>query len=89
MCSINHEKKAIFVRIPKTGGEYVEQVLCKFYGFRSYYLRRDDHNKFVGEECVQRANFLNLNKKGIYRYYYTSDNGNKWMNMDEEKWNSY
>ena len=46
MCSINHDKKAIFIHIPKTGGSYVADILEKHYGFKKYYLQRPDHNSF-------------------------------------------
>ena len=32
MCSINHDKKAIFIHIPKTGGSYIAEILQKNYG---------------------------------------------------------
>ena len=36
MCSINHEKKAIFFHVPKTGGTYIRENLEKYYGFTFY-----------------------------------------------------
>ena len=38
MCSINHDKKAIFIHIPKNGGSYIAETLNKYYGFQNYYL---------------------------------------------------
>ena len=36
MIYINHEKKAIFIHIPKTGGSYIGPTLVRYYGFLSY-----------------------------------------------------
>ena len=46
MCSINHNLKAIFVHIHKTGGTTLAMSLKKYYGFKTYYLRRPDHQTF-------------------------------------------
>ena len=46
MCSINHDKKAIFIHINKTGGSYIAGSLEKYYGFTTYYLKRPDHEQF-------------------------------------------
>ena len=46
MCSINHDKKAIYIHIPKTGGSFIRDSLKNYYGFKSYYLKRPDHNQF-------------------------------------------
>ena len=49
MCSINHDKKSIFIHIPKSGGSYICDILRKYYGFKNYYIKRPDHNKFCNE----------------------------------------
>ena len=42
MCSVNHDLKAIFIHIPKTGGLYVEETLIKNYGFiRDYSIKQN------------------------------------------------
>lgn len=46
MCSINHDLKAIFFHVPKNGGLYIETLLNKYYGFKTYYFTRKDHNLF-------------------------------------------
>jgi hypothetical protein len=88
MCSINHNKKAIFIHIPKNGGTYVADILEKYYGFKSYYLRRHDHELFCG--MIDKSVDKHENKvHGTLMYYKTSEYLNKIMNMDQEKWNSY
>ncbi len=103
MCSINHDKKAIFIHINKTGGSYIAGTLEKYYNFETFYLKRPDHNQFC---FVNQLNQLNqLNKKqgsqnskqkyyenrvhGVLNYYKTSPHLNKKMNMTPEKWDSY
>ncbi len=97
MCSINHELKAIYIHIPKNGGLYVEDILNKYYGFKTLYYTRPDHYKFMNDndtninfDSISLANgFINIRKQGIFRYCSTSDEYNKIMDMDEEKWKTY
>ena len=88
MCSINHDKKAIFIHIPKTGGSYVADILEKHYGFKKYYLQRPDHNSF----CTGKDKSVKMHENKIHgtlMYYQTSPYINKIMKMNQEKWNSY
>lgn len=90
MCSIHHEKKAIFIHINKTGGSYIAGTLEKYYGFKTYYLKRPDHDIF----CLNKKK--NMNQKyyenrvhGVLMYYKTSPYLNKQMGMNTEKWETY
>jgi len=88
MCSINHEKKAIFIHIPKTAGSYLAEVLQKNYGFKNYYLQRPDHKQF----CFHKDNSVKYHENKIHGtivYYKTSKYLNRIMGMNEEKWNTY
>lgn len=88
MCSINHDKKAIYIHIPKNGGSYIASILSKNYGFHNYYLHRPDHQKFC--YSIDRSVHKHENKlHGTLMYYKTSPYINKIMNMNEEKWNNY
>jgi len=88
MCSINHEKKAIFIHIPKNGGSYISEILSKNYGFKNYYLHRPDHKLF----CLGIDNSVDKHENKIHGtliYYKTSPYINRIMNMNENKWNNY
>jgi len=88
MCSINHEKKAIFIHIPKNGGSYIAEILSKNYGFKNYYLHRPDHKLFCLEKDISVDKHENK-IHGTLIYYKTSSYINKIMNMNENKWNNY
>ena len=101
MLYINHEKKAIFIHITKTGGSYIGPTLVKHYGFKSYLhlvmKRRSDHATLC--QLHKFKNVITNNPKynnsffnkvvGLLVYCKTSDEINKECNMDEEKWNTY
>ena len=101
MIYINHIKKCIFIHIPKTGGSYIGPTLVKYYGFVSYLPlinnRRPDHNVVCQSNKYNRVLTNNytydnsfFNKTiGLLVYCKTSDYLNHWMNMDEQKWNTY
>ncbi len=98
MCSINHDLKAIYVHIPKNGGLYIQNILEKYYNFKTIYYTRPDHYLFDIDENKDynldnhkniSNGFINIRKQGIFRYFSTSDDFNKLADMDEEKWESY
>jgi len=101
MIYINHEKKAIFIHIPKTGGTYIGPTLVKYYGFTSYLdliaKRRPDHHiickpHYFKPILTHNPTYDNsfFNKVvGILEYCKSSDFFQKAMNMDANKWNSY
>lgn len=101
MIYINHEKKAIFIHIPKTGGSYIGPTLVKYYGFTSYLeliaKRRPDHDQVcftnrlpivkTGNAIYDNSHFNKV--VGLYSYCKTSPFLSQAMDMTEEKWNSY
>jgi len=101
MIYINHEKKAIYIHIPKTAGSYIGPTLVQYYGFKSYLKlinrRRPDHNTVCNNKQIPSVITPNLlynnsffNKTlGILIYCKTSEYLNNEMNMNEEKWNTY
>lgn len=92
MCSINHDLKAIYFHIPKVGGLYIQEILDKIYDFKTYYFTSENHLDYIDNNDNQIENykgFLNIRKKGIYRYFRYSEKFNLLANMNEDKWNSY
>ena len=101
MLLINHEKKAIYLHIPKTAGTYIAQQLMRHYGFTSYLStllkRRPDHEVFCNTSQYKfvptktgKNNFTFYNKLyGLLVYCKTSDYINNICNMNEEKWRTY
>jgi len=88
MCSINHDKKAIFIHIPKNGGSYIADILKTHYNFKNYYLQRPDHYTF----CNGKDDSVDKHENKIHgtlMYYKTSGFINKIMGMNESKWNTY
>ena len=88
MCSINHDKKAIFIHIPKNGGSYIAETLNKYYGFQNYYLQRPDHEIF----CLGKDKSVDKHENKIHgtlMYYKTSDYLNEVMGMNKENWDTY
>jgi hypothetical protein len=47
MCSINHDLKAIFIHIPKTGEFYTHNILEKYYNFKTIYFFNRNINVFI------------------------------------------
>ncbi len=90
MCSINHDLKAIFIHVHKTGGSYIASVLKQYYGFETYYLKRPDHDTFClnKRKNPHQKNYENR-VHGVYVYYKTSPHLNAKMNMTPQKWESY
>lgn len=89
MCSISHDKKAIFFHIGKTAGIYIRNTLSKYYDFNLYLLKRPDHEKFCNTNLSLNDKLSFCCKTGIVKYYKTSKYINDFMDMDENKWNEY
>ena len=64
MCSINHDMKAIYIHIHKTGGTTISMILKKYYGFKNYYLHRPDHDKFCFNKT--RKKYINYENEQDY-----------------------
>ena len=90
MCSINHDLKAVFIHVHKTGGTYLSYMLHKYYGFKNYYIRRPDHDKFCFNK-KKTTKFINYENRvhGVLMYYKTSPHINKKMGMTPQKWDTY
>lgn len=88
MCSINHEKKAVFIHIPKSAGTYIHKNLEKYYGFKHYFIKRPDHIKFcLGMDKSSKSHENKIH--GTLMYYKTSSYLNNIMGMNKEKWETY
>jgi hypothetical protein len=93
MCSINHDKKSIFIHNPKTGGTYIRENLEKYYGFKFHVIKRPDHDKYCNSYkyngSKEFSKFVANREHGILKYAKTSNYINRMINMNNEKWNSY
>ena len=93
MCSINHDLKTVFIHVHKTGGTYLSYMLHKYYGFKNYYLRRPDHEKFCAlkNQANKSKKYINYENRihGVYVYYKTSAELNRKMGMNQQKWENY
>ena len=97
MCSINHDLKAIYIQIPKTGGSYIHNVLRDCYKFVTYRYTRKDHKEYLGDDsikddekgCKTIYGFVNTRKTGILHYYKTSTELYELSNITKEQWDSY
>jgi hypothetical protein len=92
MILINHDKKAIFIHIPKTGGLYVEAILNHYYGFINYglfNLLRPDHNLICKNNDNSKHKTVCNKEIGFLKYVKTSDYLNSYIDMTHEKWNKY
>ena len=88
MVSICHELKAIYIHTPKVGGLYIEQILSKYYNFKTIFFTRPDHNKFNEKNRTYlngKCGVLNIVKKGIIRYYQTPI----LTSITQEHWDTY
>jgi len=104
MCSVNHDLKAIYIHLPKNGGSYIGNILETFYGFKKKRnFSRSDHDEFDKEGGYyddkylikteegenMKLGFCNLKNKGIVKYFMSSTEYDKIMDLDLEKWKSY
>jgi hypothetical protein len=100
MCSINHDLKAIFIHVPKTGGRYIEHILHKYYGFTIIESKNEIQNLFNDIDTLNLSHIdytsysskeypLTISKKGLFRYYSMSEYINKKFDMDDDKWKNY
>ena len=68
MCSVNHELKAIYMHIPKVGGNTVKNILEKFYEFKTMYFINPDHLDY----CIHENEKIGRHKikmDKIHEYY--------------------
>ena len=88
--TINHDKKAIFINVPKTARTYISRNLVENYGFVEYLQAKKNHNEEYNiiNENIFGCPFANK-IDGILQYYKYSDELNKLMYMDMEKWDTY
>jgi hypothetical protein len=87
MCSINHDKKAIFIHNPKTAGYYIEKILTTFYGFTLNYSIKNNGYGFDSNNIDYP--FLPIDNRGVINYYMNNNDFNLKNNMCVEKWISY
>ena len=92
MCSINHEKKIIFIHLNIINERKIIKSLEKN-GFKFCNERRPDYKLFCDnteESCAEcNSNHSIYKNDNIVKYFSTSYFINRITNMNEEKWNTY
>lgn len=74
MGSVNHDLKVIYIHNPKTGGSFIDHLLCEYYGFKLFRLTIDKHDEFNDDinkfkkKDISHCGLFNLRKKGLVRY---------------------
>lgn len=99
MIYINHDIKSIYIRIPKTGGKFISNILQEYYGFSTTEYRRDDIVDFFDDEDGLLSSLTyydgkvhSIRKNGIIKYYSDNDNdiiNYKHIGLSKEQWDSY
>jgi hypothetical protein len=88
MLAVNHEKKVIFVRIPKVASTYMIGILKDNYNFKHKNMINENHNKLINKknfnDVIQGNKDINF-----FDYNKTSENISNELNMNEEKWENY
>jgi len=74
MGSVNHELKVLYIHNPKTGGSFIDHLLCEYYGFKMFRLTINNHDEFneytnkTSKKNLTYGGLFNLRKKGTVRY---------------------
>jgi hypothetical protein len=97
MIYINHELKAIYIRIPKTGGKFISGLLQNNYGFTEVKYSRldisdffDDDDGLVNSLEYYEGKVYSIRKKGLLRYYLDDEMEHySHLGMTKERWDSY
>jgi len=89
MILINHQKKVIFIRIPKTGSVYLTLTLLNNYNFTRSINLRDDHDIMLNTEKYSNDKFWGGREINFFNYFRTSQNLSKDLEMNDEKWQTY
>ena len=78
MVHSNHILKASFIHIPKCGGVYIRELICKYYGFVILTDRHPNYLDFFNTKDEMHIPEIydkhSIRKFGKYRYFYTNPN---------------
>lgn len=88
MVFINHDLKAIYVPIPKTGSSYVRNILKKYYDFKYIKPKLFNNEGHSVDKTPTDKKYLLSNSNFLSRYM-SSESFNVMNNMDETKWKTY
>jgi hypothetical protein len=92
MACVNHDLKAIFFHLPKTGGIYIENILMNCYNFKLVKFGRSDHDTFNEDKNMYKydkivnkhRSILYIRNKGLVRYYMCEEGP-----LTQEQWDTY
>ena len=93
MAIINHDLKAIYVRLPQNASTSIAHTLISNYNFNTFKFEHENHHQFIHDCHDSSFNSITgltyITKHGNLRYILSSTNFNTIANMTLDNWRDY